>query len=484
MNTMVSVPAMRGCTAPTDALTSTFAELVRVENTNTNQIVVVDGLLCAGQMAAAVECAASAFPLLRVCGNGTCGNGVCGNGSIRSGAASPGLSLHIWNGRCDLDDSSFRRMLMTLSRDNRLDWSRRRPFQVYLIQASNGLSSCLYLTSAHAVADARSDCLLLARIMREYARLSASNGSDTDPVGLQRAQIHGFASLQDILPSWYGGLARMRRFVSAGWSLAQDLLRPYEGMPRRRRANVPSAELDFFHSTMDAKLAASVASAALRTGVTLNTLFLAALVRLIEQHGTRMTTRLTCALSLRHSLDRAYSESFRNYLLPVGVRTPRGLSDADLLDHLQSTMIAAREPAALQRELGRLECLAGSIAMPWLDPVTRFVIARSQGTNACLSNPGRIADDLSGFGPSHPARQYTGFGCLVEPYDFVLYPPTVNGKLQLDVVFRRAAFTDIRQELVAPYCDELARLVHAITGGARGAFAGHRYATVSGGPSR
>lgn len=255
-------------------------------------------------------------------------------------------------------------------------------------------------------------------------------------------------------------------------------------MPFRRRRDVPSAEIDFFHSTMDPGLAADVRRAARLTGVTLNTLFLAALVRLIERSGTRRTTRLTCALSLRNSLDPAYSESFRNYLLPVAVRTPRGLSDEELLDHLQSTMIAARDPTALQRELGRLECLTGSVAVPWLDPVTRFVIARSQGTNACLSNPGRIVDDLSGFGPLHPTRQYTGFGCLLEPHDFVLYPPTVNGKLQLDVVFRRVAFTDIELELVQPFCNELVRLVQAITGNARGESTDHRRAAASAGVSQ
>jgi hypothetical protein len=126
-------------------------------------------------------------------------------------------------------------------------------------------------------------------------------------------------------------------------------------------------------------------------------------------------------------------------------------------------MDAARRPEALQRELGRLECMTQSVAMSVLDPLTRIVIERAQGTNACLSNPGVIREDLSGFGPAHPTLQYVGFGCLLEPYDFVLYPPTVNGRLQLDVVYRRAAFRDIRKELVEPYRKELLGLLRSMS---------------------
>ncbi|WP_130392060.1 hypothetical protein [Cupriavidus agavae] len=458
--------------APTDALTTAFAKLARIENTNTNQIVVVDGQLCASRMADAVQAAARAFPLL----------GVRGGNPAGSGSASHGLSLHRWKGRCNFGDVGFRRMLMALSRDNRLDWPNRPAFQIYLILASDGLSSCVYLTSAHAVADARSDCLLLARLMREYARLSAPEGCAPDSDRKQGMPVHEFASLQDILPSWYGGVARMRRLASAGRSLAQDLVRGDQGLRRRRRPGVPPAELDFFHSTLEPEFADTIARNARRAGVTMNTLFLAALVRLMERSGKRATTRLTCAVSLRYSLDPAYGESFRNYLLPVAVRTARGLGDADLLGHLQSAVRAARRPASLQRELGRLESLAASISMPWLDPVSRFVIARSQGTNACLSNPGRIAEDLSGFGPQHPTRQYTGFGCLLEPYDFIFYPPTVNGRLQWDVVFRRAAFTDIEREFVAPYRDALLALIRGIAGNVAPTSAGGG-ATGAGGQS-
>jgi len=438
--------------APTDALTSAFVQLVRLENTNTNQIVVVRGILDAQRLSAAVRRAAKSFPLLRA------------RHSADPGARPPpdwtplGVSIHDWDGRCDLHDAAFRDMLMTLSRSNRLDWLRRPPIQVYLVLARDGQSSCVYLTSAHAVADARSDCLLLARIMEEFA---ATEGA------AERSQVskeeHGFETLQAILPAWYTPHARLRRLVSAGCSIARDILRSDQRLVCKRAPDIPHSDIDFFQSLVDAETAAAIRYASRYAGVTINTLFLAALIRLVERGGTRPMTRVTCALSLRNSLDAAYDQSFRNYLLPITVRAPRGMTDADLVSHVHEAMDAARRQKALQRELGRLECMTQSVAMPVLDPLTRIVIERAQGTNACLSNPGVIREDLSGFGPAHPTLQYVGFGCLLEPYDFVLYPPTVNGRLQLDVVYRRAAFRDIRKELVEPYRKELLGLLRSVS---------------------
>lgn len=431
--------------APTDALTTAFAELVRLENTNTNQIVIVEGALCAHRLAAAVHRAAQVFPLLRASHGAAAWR--------QPEAGSLGVSLHDWKGACDFHDPAFRAMLMALSRSNRLDCSRRAACQVYLVHARDRSSSCVYLTSAHAVADARSDCMLLARIMREYASPGEPAHADAD---------HGFATLQEIVPDWYTRSARWRRAVPAQWSIAQDVFRRDGGLHRRRSNDVPSQFVDFSHSIADDETVTAIAGSARKAGVTFNTLFLAALVRLLERNTFGRTTRVTCALSLRNSLPPRYGDSFRNYLIPIAVRSPRNLGTQALLRHLQSTMLAARQPAGLQMGLGRLECLAQSVARPWLDPLTRFFIARSQGTNACLSNPGVIAEDLSGFGPDHAVRQYTGFGCLLEPYDFILYPPTVNGRLQFDVVYRRAAFRDIETELMGPYRAELAHLLNDV----------------------
>jgi hypothetical protein len=47
----------------------------------------------------------------------------------------------------------------------------------------------------------------------------------------------------------------------------------------------------------------------------------------------------------------------------------------------------------------------------------------------------------------------------VPPYDFTFYTPTINGRMQLDLVYRRAAFGDIRKEFTEPFLAALDQLV-------------------------
>jgi hypothetical protein len=202
-------------------------------------------------------------------------------------------------------------------------------------------------------------------------------------------------------------------------------------------------------------------------GVTLNTLLTAALVRLIERHGTgRGPVRLTCAISLRFMLGSHYIDTFRNYLVATGLRFPVGLPDASLVARVHGAVQRARKPGSLRLELGRLELLVMLLKIPALYPLTRAIGRRTQGTNVCFSNPGLIRAHMTKFdacvegtaGARSPSR-YIGFGCLIAPYDVIFYTPTVNGRLQFDAVFRRSAFDDFSSQFVGPYCAELRHLL-------------------------
>ncbi|WP_143062252.1 hypothetical protein [Paraburkholderia diazotrophica] len=443
---------------PLDALAAAFVELARYDNTNTNQIVIVQGVVDAGRLASAVVRAASAFPLLlsRI------------SPRVREpDIASIVVAVRHCEGECDFSDDSFRRLLMSLNQHHRLDWRRRLPFQVYLVLDAGRRKSCVYVSSAHAVADARSDCLLLERIMWEYRhceidRARASGGG----------RIHPHASLRQIRPQWYGLIARVARLAHAGAAIAADVARRDYGMPCKRDGRVPSDDIDFYHSLMDEGLAQTVGQMARRAGVTLNTVLSAALARLLERlNDARRPVRLTCAVSLRFTLGREYVDTFRNYLVATALRVPAGLDACGLIAYIDRSMREARRSPGLLRELGRLEWLTVMLKVPMLYPLTRAVVRRVQGTNACFSNPGLIAEDLSTFGVSstgddrpHDVLHYTGFGCLVEPYDFILYTPTINGRLQLDAVYRRAAFGDVRTQLIERYCDELRLLASELDG--------------------
>ncbi len=459
--------ARSGIDARLDALSGALAELASYDNTNTNQIVLVDGVLDANRLRDAVERAARAFPLL----SAAYPRRFRRSRQIR--APRPAFSVHKWEGSCDLADEAFRALLMALNEARRLDWKHGESFHVYLVVGDVNPSSCVYLSSAHAVADARSDSLLLERIVAEYACSDESKTASCPPAG-----THGYEPLQSMRPEWYTVAARARRLGHAAVSIAVDLCRRDRQLrvgPARPRQSSSNPQIDFYHGVIEADLEADVRRIAKQCGVTLNTVFAAALVRLIQRHGVgRPPVRLTCAISLRYTLDARYRDTFRNYLVATGLRIGSPLSDRALVAAVHDAVRQARTDKRLELELGRLEWLEWMLRWPALYPLTQAVVRRAQGTNACYSNPGRIDLDMNGLtgkqdthdqsGHARQRNRFVGFGCLVHPYDFIFYTPTVNGRVQFDSVFRRDAFSDFRAQFIEPYSAELAALIAGLDG--------------------
>ncbi|MGL6162692.1 hypothetical protein [Microbulbifer sp.] len=442
---------------PLDALAEVFVHLGEMANTNTNQIVIVSGRLDAAALEQGVRRAAAQIPLLRTRPDG---------GRLRAfDTAGTRWVEHLeYAGACDFNDPDFRRLLMDFSFARRLQWRERPPLQLLLVTGNGGHNSCVYLSSHHGAADARSDCLLLRRIIEHYAHITGVPGAAA-PTGKLP-----FASLAEIRPDWYRPLSRGRRWLRALGSVAADLLRrdagfevPLRGQRWEGVADDPDiGRLDFFQSLLSRELEERLGATAKSAGVTVNTLLCAALARLMESAGdqTGGHLRITCAVSLRRLIERRYDRSFRNYLVPSGIRLRAG-QDTDALVHsVHSAFGRARSDRQIGTELGRLETLLPLLRLRPLRGPARRLLNLCQGTNACYSNPGRIEENFSSFGSAqHGTQSYVGFGCLVPPYDFILYTPTVNGRMQLDLVYRRAAFNDVHREFAAPFLEALRRLL-------------------------
>ncbi|WP_139165778.1 hypothetical protein [Chromobacterium amazonense] len=443
-----------------DALSELFVHLGELANVNTNQILVVEGCLDASLLEQSARLAMSGIPLLRA-------QPLAGRAELRTDAFVQPHRLVVHReheGPCDLDDAALRRMLMDFSFHNRLNWRERPPIQLLLVTSTDRGSSCVYLSTHHGVADARSDSLLFRRIIDHYAHLS---GATAMPPVMKPLP---FNTLPEIRPDWYRPLARTMRWLRGFCSVAADLVHrdvglrvPLTGSRWEGHAAQPDiGELDFFHSVIPEALSARLARVARASGVTLNTLLCAALARHLEQSGrhARGMLRITCAVSLRRLIDEHYDQSFRNYLVPSKIRIRQGLAASALVQAVHRAIGSARADRQVSDELGRLEALLLALRIPSLHGLARKLLEYCQGTNACYSNPGRIEEDFSSFGsPRHPTRQFIGFGCVVPPYDFILYTPTVNGRMQLDVVYRRAAFSDISQQFAAPLLNRLRQLL-------------------------
>ncbi|TDR79760.1 hypothetical protein [Paludibacterium purpuratum] len=443
-----------------DALSELFVHLGELTNVNTNQILVVEGCLDASLLERSAHLAMAGIPLLRA--------------QPRPGGAELRTDVFVkphrlvthseLDGACDLGDATLRRLLMDFSFHNRLDWRERPPIQLLLVTAADGGSSCVYLSTHHGVADARSDSLLFRRIIDHYAHLS---GATAMPPAMKPLP---FETLPEIRPDWYRPLTRTMRWLRGFCSVAADLVLrdvglrvPLTGSRWEGRAAQPDiGELDFFHSVIPEALSARLARSARANGVTLNTLLCAALARQLEHQSAqkRGMLRITCAVSLRRLIDDHYDQSFRNYLVPSKIRIRQGLKANALVRAVHRAIGTARADRQVSDELGRLESLVLALRIRSLHGLARKLLNHCQGTNACYSNPGRIEEDFSSFGSArHPTRQFIGFGCLVPPYDFILYTPTVNGQMQLDVVYRRAAFGDIGQQFAMPLLDRLRQLL-------------------------
>lgn len=446
---------------PLDGLSEAYVHLRDLANVNTNQIMVVTGRIDANLLERSVRQAVGRIPLLRA-------RPLRGPARLQHDAFTTSMRFvdcQETAGECDFADASFRRRLMAFTHEHRLDWRERPPVQVLLVHSASGDSSCVYLSTHHGVADARSDSLLLRMIIDHYAALSGARPGPASAPPLP------YEALPAIRPDWYRPTQRALRWLRGVGSVAADMflrdvgLRvPLRGSRWEGRAADPAiGELDFHHGVLPTQTVDKLTRVAQAHGVTINTVLCAALVRLLERaDGTRRgTVRITCAVSLRRLIDRRYDRSFRNYLVPSKIRIRMGQPSAELLGSVHAAIGQARGDRQLSTELGRLESLQRVLRYPVLHGLARSVVDVCQGTNACYSNPGRIEEDFTSFGsPQHRTLQFVGFGCLVPPYDFILYTPTLNGRMQLDLVYRRAAFANVERDFVAPFMDELQLLLH------------------------
>ncbi|MCX7293666.1 hypothetical protein [Janthinobacterium sp.] len=210
-----------------DGLSEAFVHLADYANVNTNQIFVVKGALDAGALARSIARAVAAIPLLRTCPD-------TASGVLTPSAAAQGQLLwqRQFDAPCDFADPAFRQLLMDFSHTMRLDWRERAPIQVLLVTGAQGATSCLYVSTHHGVADARSDCLLLQAIMGYYAHEMGA----MDAVAKTFPALP-FHSLQQIRPAWYSPLGKLRRWLGAALCIGRDLLRVDRGMAVRYRGS-------------------------------------------------------------------------------------------------------------------------------------------------------------------------------------------------------------------------------------------------------
>jgi len=363
------------------------------------------------------------------------------------------------------DDRGFRAFLMDLVDATEPSGLVRQPLRLLLVHGPERRRTCVYLGISHDVADVKSGNIVLAALMKEYDAMTTAGTGDPAAV-VMNGVTHRRHTLSALQPGWYRGAAALLRQGRAQLEIARRMLarertkvdfsdRQGHRVEDRRAGN------DFHHHVLSGERQRRLHATARHYGVTINSLFCAALTRYIGRHQESRSPLAvyTIAVSLRRLLGNAYREAFRSFMIDCTLRVPHQVGTRQLLAAIEAEVTAIRS-GRLDLELGRMESAISLFRNPLPRSLVYWVMKRTQGTNLLYSNPGIVEEDLTQFGNGgRPILQTAIFGCLVHPYDLMFLTPTVNGRMQLDVVYRRESFPDVVAQFVTPLLAELDELI-------------------------
>lgn len=429
-------------TTPFDPLVEILLHLETRANINSMQIMLIDGTLDRGRLRDAIDRVARRFPLL---------------------TSSPDLRRRVvvpdaWRpadlpltevpcaGPMDFACARFRHFLTDLSVRNPVRWREAPPIAFWLVQG--GTRSCLVVTPSHAVADARSDSMLMDALGRAYV------GDDDDTA----ETIHGWSALQPrYLRHVGGGLQEaMREFLQT------DVSAPARVLAAPADADADPA-LDFHSEPLTPAVQEAVMRFARRTATTVNTVFSAALARTVRRAlapaAADGLVRLMAAVSVRRLGGQQAARHYRNYMLPCRIRVRAEDADDTLLASI-AQQTDRWKTEAVGRELSMVSLVSRLLRSRLGRTLGWPIVQRIQGTVAAYSNPGVITENFRFFGnQTLPVAGYIGFGCLVPPLQFIVYTPQLNGTLQLNAVYRRASFPDFATRVIPHLKTELQQLI-------------------------
>jgi NRPS condensation-like uncharacterized protein len=356
-----------------------------------------------------------------------------------------------FDGRIHFEHAPFRKFLTNLSKDHPVDWQHAPPIRFWLIQSpADPDRSCFLMTASHATADAKSDSMLLERVLQTYGALhgGAERWVADEP------RDHSFRAIAQVLP-----LPKDRTGLHL-WNVAADAvrevlektlsLRPASKAVRRQKAR----EADFYREVLPEEMQASIHALARTTGHTVNTLFTAALVRAMERElplnpDKKQRVKAIVPISTRNMADPVFGKHYRNFMLPCRLTYRLGASSKELLSDISQQISNVKVGNRVHLEIMKLKLMATLLRNPVLHRLGLWLLDGYQQTSVCYSNPGVIDEDFRSCGRSDlPIEDYIGFGCALPPLDFIMYTPKLHQRLELNAVFYPDAFKDFRVQII------------------------------------
>jgi hypothetical protein len=428
-----------------DPLQRIFVALENTVNVNTHQMVVLAGPLQLPRLRAAVARTVSEFDL---CTSGVDGGGVRLIAKRWSPQDAP-LHHVPFSGPISFGNPGFRQSLMRLSQWHPLRWRRRPPVQFFYVSDESGAGpSAVMLNSHHGLADAKADTLLLERLLQNYGAAS----DRPTPIRPEVPALRNVPGLYREIQRRRGSRGRLAELADVAREIARDLLVRCTGFGRRG-AQDASDEMDFVYREMSAETEARVRAIAQHTQHTINTVITAALHMVLRRSRPESAKpiKILCPVSLRPMIGDEYRETFHNLMVPCSLTLAARYESSGALLSAIAERVSEIKRGKIFSFASRLAALQPIAALAGNSAILPRLLELFQGSNACYSNPGVVSEQLDSFGASGPAvLQYAAFGCVIPPYDFILYTPQFRDRLHMNAIFRRKALADVEADLIAP----------------------------------
>ncbi|MCP4488007.1 MAG: hypothetical protein GY820_11900 [Gammaproteobacteria bacterium] len=443
-----------------DPVTRSFAALENYTNINSHQIIIFDAKIDFRVLQKAIKRAIEYFPLLLARYDAE-------NKSVLAGywrVTDIPFYFIEYEKELSFSDAGLRQLLTGFSQKHPLKWSSRPPIQFIFICSSIEQKTGFMFNVSHAVADAQSDSFLVDRVAKCYQEII---GEENDNVRYLTNTVNNY-SVTTLDFSKFSRRHSLRNRI-AGYMrefLKDVFIRIKFSQGRRASPGLP-LNIDFYHEILDTEVVLDLKELCKATGHTINTVFLSALCGTLESHQGGKSTKIMCPVSLRKYMGHENLNNYQNYMVPCNIHVSERFSSSNEFIGVVGGQTDQIKKGGLISHLDRLTPMIHLLEKSPSKALASKLLAFFQGSNACYSNPGVMEENYRYFGAEDiPVYQYIGFGCLIEPYDFILYTPTINELLQLNVVYRKDRINDIEEYLVRPVKSLIGEMKKVIVGDA------------------
>jgi NRPS condensation-like uncharacterized protein len=330
------------------------------------------------------------------------------------------------------------------------DLERDAPFALNVFESPG--RTILQIVTSHVAEDARASY----EISRDLAQFYGDDGEGASPDAVAPPQSDMDAALL------YGmGAVSAAEKLRAWWYALRDMVQRDAVMPL-----APSRDgkrRGFAMDELEPELFERLRAMAKSQGVTIHSLMLLAMCRVIERHfkyrGAPRHIRLIDMFSLRGFAGKRAESLYENLVIPYPLRIRRGSDEAMLAQIRQR--VGAMKAGDYRTEWFR--CAIGARIFDWIGRLEalRAMVCRATQATVLITNPGRIPYSFTHFGAIEVEDFFT-HAQLFPPGAAMCQFSGLGDKLRLLFVYDIAAFSEsglsFQSSLRQPFLQELRRL--------------------------